>query len=811
MRRNGVSSGFEQSSHLPALPAEKTPMLTVSSLNAAYQSMVARLSGAAPLPTTQQLMSQIQSCLEASSPSPALLAASVRQAEGFLAGIQGSSLAVPPPLPSAVHDVVENEWRDFIAKVRRKELNSRGTLGAAGESCADAFFAGAVETFPEAAQKPFLTTLSRLWARRMSPADNPLAFPVREDRLEFAREAGRRGLQALRGDYEAAIAGGLGKTVLDNKLHVRDVDAFLGLSGWYRGAIEFLRRGLPQSESDVLEALVNNGASVIQRAWSNNRIGYPAEVVEQVPNMLAELDQAVVRLSAADPEAARVLASNRGSVIYLALASGRLSHPSEAAERLPGVLRELDRKIADLASVDPKAAEAVRSNRGCVLHRTIVSGNFSYPGQVIEAVPAMLRELENAITRMSEPGAAQTLASNRASVVYRALLDGDLDYPHQVLERLPDLLRGFDEGVAALAGTRPEEARALAANRASIISRALASSDFRYPQNAIRNLPAVIAKLDRVIARFAASDPEAADALASFRPSVISRLLHEINPDYIQKLIDGVPKMLEKLKKDTMRLLQSDPRAGEILVAYRKAVIGRALQTGLKYPAKVAAELPKIVEAYDRRTEELRLSDPEASSTLASNRTAAMNRALRAGDLDYPRHVCEKVPGMLLEFDRACSRLSSSHPEAANFLAANRAGILRRALMNNDFDYPAKAAEGLPGLLRELDEAIDRLATSDAESSAILKANRATILYYTLGIGVFDYTQRLAQRLPGMLRELDDGIAGLSESDPAGARILSSHRGSVIYQAISRGNFDFPRQALEAVKAGMPPWTPRRS
>jgi hypothetical protein len=392
---------------------------------------------------------------------------------GFLAGSQGRPWAPPPETPSP-SGTIPQEWEAFLKGVRTRALTSRGPLNAGAEACAGAFLVGALAVFPEAEGKVFLKTLSRLWGARMSPTAATIAVPVSRKRLQFARNAGRYGGERLKEDHEAGTRGGIGRTVLDHKLHLRNVDDYLGLNGWIFGMVEFLKA----RSSELGDLLARNRASIIHRAFHSGRPDFPAEAIGALPSLVNDLNREAARWETSDPDVAEALRSNRDTIINRAFHSGDLNYPERAVRAIPAMLQSLD---------------GLTANRASIVSRALNRGDFDYPEAAVQRIPELFETLDREIARL-DPNVSKTariLEANRATIVMRALANGNLRYAEEVVKNLPQLLRDLNREIARLATVHPEAAKLLKANRRSVVDRTLNSGVWDYWKRVARALPSL--------------------------------------------------------------------------------------------------------------------------------------------------------------------------------------------------------------------------------------------------------------------------------------------------------------------------------
>jgi hypothetical protein len=315
----------------------------------------------------------IRSCIESVVERPALFRATVLQTEGYLSGLQGH-----PWRTSREEDAA------FLGRVRAKDFPLRGRIKKNSAPTADSFTAGFLESFPDAAEKPFLRSLSRLWARRCDGGT------WEESSFLEGRNAGER----LREEYGEGTAGGLSVLLLDERLHLRPVRLYLRMKGWLIGRAESLSRSRDPWEREAGKILSSNVSSVVLRALHNGDPDYASRCVERVPVILRFWSKSIARLAAREPEAAGVLRDNRLTVITYTLHSGYFDYPERILGGFSESLSRFDRKLADLRASDPETARILEANRLSVVYRALANGRVEYLTETAERFPQILRRLE---------------------------------------------------------------------------------------------------------------------------------------------------------------------------------------------------------------------------------------------------------------------------------------------------------------------------------------------------------------------------------------------------------------------------------
>jgi hypothetical protein len=306
------------------------------------------------------VLTQIRSCLDAATSRPGLVKASVSQTEGYLRGLQG--LAWERPDPPTISQ--EDPATLFLHDVRHGAVPSHGRIKKGSVVSVKIFLQGFYETFPDAKEKPFAASLGRLWARWS------------EVRGGDPSQIGGRAGQILQQEYEEGIAGDLLPYVLDVRLHLRPVRDYLLMRGWLQGTIECLRRRSDWESREQSGILGRNFSSIVLRALHNGRADYAQEAILKLPRMIAQLNRAIDRLAATEPEAAHLLRSNRLTVFTHALHSGYLDYPDEVAEELPKLLKDVNRRISRLEETSPEAARNLRADVPSAVYRALTNGTL---------------------------------------------------------------------------------------------------------------------------------------------------------------------------------------------------------------------------------------------------------------------------------------------------------------------------------------------------------------------------------------------------------------------------------------------------
>ncbi|HSA59189.1 MAG TPA: hypothetical protein VLJ37_05840 [bacterium] len=306
------------------------------------------------------ILTQIRSCLDAATSRPGLVKASVTQTEGYLRGLQG----LPWEPPAAKAPSPDDPASLFLHDIRNGSVALRGRIKNGSAASLKTFLKGFFESFPESAEKPFTRALGRLWVRWGGERDDGC--------LATARRLG----QLLKQEYEEGVAGELSAYILDDRLHLRNVRDYLRMRGWLTGAIECLRRRPDWEGREQADILAANFSSIVLRALHNANVDYAAEAVAKLPAMIRDLDRAIGRLAAKNPEAAHFLRNNRLTILTHALHSGYLDYGDRAVQELPSLLKTLNEKIGRLELSSPESARTLRDNLPAAIYRALTTGLF---------------------------------------------------------------------------------------------------------------------------------------------------------------------------------------------------------------------------------------------------------------------------------------------------------------------------------------------------------------------------------------------------------------------------------------------------
>ncbi|HEX5037121.1 MAG TPA: hypothetical protein VFX30_08170 [bacterium] len=320
-----------------------------------------------PPNSVDQLLAQVRTCLDAAAGRPGLVQASVYQTEGYLRGIQ----ALPWETPATAAPPKEDTAAAFLHDVRKNLVPLRGRVKKQAKDCLRAFESGFLQSFPEARGKQFASAAPKLWVRWLG------SRALEGDPFEFSLEAGRRAGDRLKREYEEGVAGSLAPFLLDKRLHLDGVRDFLFMRGWLLGVIENFRQSEDKEKKERAGLLEANLSSIVLRAQHHAGPGYAALAVERLTALTRDLDLAVRNLADVEPEASSFLRNNRSTIIARALHSGLFDYGGEVVENLPSALKGLDRKIAGLEASSPATARILRSNKRTVVYRALTNGHLN--------------------------------------------------------------------------------------------------------------------------------------------------------------------------------------------------------------------------------------------------------------------------------------------------------------------------------------------------------------------------------------------------------------------------------------------------
>lgn len=315
------------------------------------------------------ILSLIKSSLDAATSHPGLVKASVYQTEGYLRGLQG----LPWEMPAAAAPSSDDAAASFLYDVRSGEVALRGRVKKESADTLEAFRDGMSEGFPGCEGKPFAGAVVRLWVRWL---EGLVAISTGRDALSFSHQTGRRVGELLREEYEEGLAGQLAAFLLDKRLHLGSVRPYLRMRGWLVGTIEHMSHSSDPSILERSEILNANLSSVILRALHNAGPSYAAQVVERLPSIIRDLDRAIRNLAATEPEASVYLRNNRSTIITKALHSGMLGYGDAVTKDLPKALKALNARIGALENSSPKTAKSLRTNKRTVVYRALTNGRL---------------------------------------------------------------------------------------------------------------------------------------------------------------------------------------------------------------------------------------------------------------------------------------------------------------------------------------------------------------------------------------------------------------------------------------------------
>ena len=382
------------------------------------QSLVLQ-SGVPANAALADFLSDTETLIHFADASAADLTARYYQLQGLCSGLQGQEGFLPSAIPA---DGLQADWRSFLDRVRDGSISSRRNLSRQENACADAFLASAFSVFPDGRAMPAVKILGRSWGRKMSPKDRPLPWPVPETSLRYSKEMGEYAGVQMNEAYEVGLAGGLSKSVLRRFLHLRDVPDLLGAAGWLMGTVHCLRAQVDPLVQEAAQVLESNRGSVIYRTLMSGDRRYPSAVVSAIPPMLAAFQAAIE--GAGDVEMKGLLESNRASVFNRALVVGDLGYPATVVKELPAVLSAFDGGVEKIA--DASVRNLLASNRGTVINRALHHGDLSYPALVATEGQAILSEFLADIGKIQDAAAKRKLESKSGRIIYLALISGDL-------------------------------------------------------------------------------------------------------------------------------------------------------------------------------------------------------------------------------------------------------------------------------------------------------------------------------------------------------------------------------------------------
>jgi hypothetical protein len=385
----------------------------------------------------------IQKIQEATKADTEMVArqAAVLEGTGYLLGIEEEDIELGIRQMD-VEDYLP-EFQEISAAVLLDLIRYGGVHGRGGRAPwqrhnADLFMQGARECDAAFAENKFITSAAAAWGGglKKSGASNVVA--------SRSINMGREVVRELRRDALLKDAAGVPNSVYKINGHKNHLPTVLLYKGYYQGRVADLRRRGKLEEAAILE---KNQGSVFSRATNRCNLDYTLEVIaafEGEDGLVQQMAFAIKKLKAEGmTEAVEILESNKASVFYCGLASGKLGYIAEvvaAFEGEDGLVQQMADAIAKLKADGKKdAAEVLESNQRTVFSRALASGKLGYIAEVLaafEGEDGLVQQMADAIVKLKADGKkdeAEVLESNQRTVFSRALVLTRLDYTAEVV------------------------------------------------------------------------------------------------------------------------------------------------------------------------------------------------------------------------------------------------------------------------------------------------------------------------------------------------------------------------------------------
>jgi hypothetical protein len=572
------------------------------------------------------------------------LDALVIEAGGYLTGLKGTEL------DETIVDVSKEDTErvvdaniygalSFLDVVERQEIRASGLMTMQEQAAMSIFLKGTGKVWDRTPK--FIETLSRYWGKVTSERMGSTSD-------ELSENIGQSVSQITEPRLRLGIAARLPKSRLIKRLHLFEVEKFIYARGWLKGHIE---HNEGQGVGEWVTLLKDNVLSILIWAIKTRNPGYVVRAAEALPEIV---DAIAAKAKQLDVELAKVLLSNRRTIIGHALISGKLKkYPPLVFKALPKIIDAIAANKA--RELDEDLAAILLSNEATIINRALHSGKLEeYPSAVFEALPKMADAIAAKASELDED-LAKLLLSNRGSIIYRAINSGKLKkYLPAVFEALPRIVDKIESKVDEL---DKEVARAFMSHRGTIISRAIYSGMFeKYPQLVFEALPKMVNAIESKAAEL---DEELAEILLSNRGSIIN---HALASGKLEKYLPVVFKTFTKMM-DTIEAMANelDSELAEIFLSNRRSIISHALHSGKleKHPRAISEALPKMVDAIEAKAKEL---DEDLADIFLSNKGSIIYYAILSVRLEeYIEAVFEALPRMAQAMDRTSLCRAISH------------------------------------------------------------------------------------------------------------------------------------------------------
>jgi hypothetical protein len=564
------------------------------------------------------------------------LDALVIEAGGYLTGLKGTNLdetIVDVSKQDAERVVDKNIYGAlaFLNLVGMQDVKAYGSLKPFERETAKNFLLGAGKVWNSTPK--FVHKLSRYWGKTAS------GYTV-ETSDDLSKSIGQIVSQITEPRLKLGIAARLPKSLMVKLLHLYEVEKFIYARGWLKGYIEYSE---DQGSGEWASYLRSNVSTIIIRGMHMRNPGYVIKAVKALPKILDAIQAKAEEL---DDDLARILLSNKGSIISQALGRGTLEkHIILTSDKLSKIVDSVTTGAEELGD---KLADIVLSRKATIITSAINKGWETYPTAIFEALPKIIDGIETAAEKLDDE-LAEILLSNKGSIIHRAITSGKLEkYPPQVFKALPRIADTISAHTEEAKGTDEELARILMLNKGSIIHRAIASGKLeRYPFEVFEALPRIA---DAIAAQAKEMDEKLAGILLSNRGTIINQAINSGKlKKYHLEVFDALPKIVDGIEAMAKEL---DDDLADVLLSNRGSIINSAIHSGRleNYLPILFEALPKIVHIIATKAEEM---DEELAEILLANRGSIIYYALTSRKLEaYVEAVCAALPQIAQCMDR---------------------------------------------------------------------------------------------------------------------------------------------------------------
>jgi hypothetical protein len=629
----------------------------------------------------------------------ALIEGLILEGQGYLVGASGGELDTEIPKEIIVSPTIQDDpWiysaQLFIDAMRSGHIEARGRQKTDQRWLANAFISGALDVWDLGITKnkvpAFVEKAARYWARAQGM---PYSALVENYTRRLGAGFGRFMLQQIR----LGLVSGLFRSKLMSSLHLINADVFIYGCGWLAGHFDAVQR-----DSDHGTVIALNLLSITNCALKKRDAGYMAVAALAIPEILKLIE--------------------------------------DAAKCYEGKGQQ-------------SAADTIRNNQGNIIHRALANGQLiNYAKEALDAVPGMLKEIEDAAKRFESKGdqaAADSIRANQGTITCRAL------------------------------------------NRGTLINHA---------KNALDAVPKILKKIDDTVKHFESKGQQvAADSILTNQESIINHALSRSSEpmNYVKDALDAVPGIIKEID-DTAKHFESEGHqiAADSILANQGTIIYHALHHGrlMSYVKNALEAVPTMLKEIDDAADQVESKgQQEVADSIRANQGIIIYRALNQGSLmNYVRCVLDAVPAMLKEIDDAAARLAiEGQKETAESIRVNKGSIMTSAIHRGRLmNYVKDALDAVPVMLKEIEDAVKHFESEGQQAAAdVIQANQGTIIYRALNQGsLMNYVKDALDAVPVMLKEIDDAITLSKKSDNTSAAAwIEANRKGIIYRGLSYG------------------------